>query len=248
MADAFSRREGSSTYWVGSPNALSCASGGLPEGMPLFSPSTANGLFAGTGGAGFPEVDGGAVPRLGSIEEAGFEKIIFFFFDEEGVTHSRAAGILKCGESEYRCLKVDANVRGVLPREVAQAVNGSDDTRNYGVGSGDVGKELPRVEPVDVCSLGRTCPEHLKKQVAGCIFGDTLGSTIVVRGALHSGGENNVLSIHHASRLIPSTDEGRQRLKLNTGNPLFFFSNTNYLSSRLLPVHVTFLRQCVVSR
>ena len=38
------------------------------------------------------------------------------------MTHSRAAGILKCGESEYRCLKVDANVRGVLPREVAQAI------------------------------------------------------------------------------------------------------------------------------
>ena len=32
----------------------------------------------------------------------------------------------------------------VLPREVAQAVKGSDDTRFYGVGSGDVGKELPR--------------------------------------------------------------------------------------------------------
>ena len=35
------------------------------------------------------------------------------------MTHSRAAGILGCGESEYRRLKVDANVRGVLPREVA---------------------------------------------------------------------------------------------------------------------------------
>ena len=90
--------------------------------MPLFSPSTAKGLFAGTGSAGFPEVDGGAVPRLGSIEEAGFENFIFFFFAEEGVTHSRATGILKCGESEYRCLKVDANVRGALPREVTQAV------------------------------------------------------------------------------------------------------------------------------
>ena len=69
-------------------------------------------------------------------------------------------------------------VRGVLPREVAQAVNGSDDTRNSGIGSGDVGKELPRVEPVNVCPLGRTCPEHLTKLVPGCIFGDTIGSTI----------------------------------------------------------------------
>ena len=89
--------------------------------MPLFSPSTAKGLVAGTGSAGFPEVDGGAVPRSGS-EEAGFEYFTFFFFDDEGVTHSRAAGILKCGESKYRCLKVDVNVRGVLLREDAQAV------------------------------------------------------------------------------------------------------------------------------
>ena len=122
MADAFSGREGSSTCWVGSSNALSCASGGFPEGVPLFSPSTAKGLFAGTGNAGFPEVDGGAVPRLSSIEEAGFETFTFFFFAEEGATHSRAAGILKCGKSEYRWRKVDANVRGVLPREVAQAL------------------------------------------------------------------------------------------------------------------------------
>ena len=43
----------------------------------LFSPSTEKGLFAGTGSAGFPEVDGGAVPRLGSIEEAVF---LFCFF------------------------------------------------------------------------------------------------------------------------------------------------------------------------
>ena len=65
---------------------------------------------------------------------------------------------------------------------------GSDDTRNYGVGSDDVGKELPRVEPVNVCSLGRTCPEHLKKPVPGCIYlGIPLGSTIiVVRGTLHT--------------------------------------------------------------
>ena len=93
MADPFSGREGSFACWVGFPSALSCASGGLSEDMPLFSPSTTKGLFADTGGAGFPEVDGGAVPRLGSIEEAGFENFTFFFFDEEGVTHSRASGI-----------------------------------------------------------------------------------------------------------------------------------------------------------
>ena len=45
--------------------------------MRVFSPSTAKGLFAVTGTAGFPEVDGGAVQRLGSIEEAGLENLTF---------------------------------------------------------------------------------------------------------------------------------------------------------------------------
>ena len=94
VADAFSVREGSSTCRVGSPTA-SCASGGLPEERLLFSPSTAKGLVAGTGSAGFPEVDGGAVARLGSVEEVGFEKNIFFFFDDKGVTHSRVAGLFE---------------------------------------------------------------------------------------------------------------------------------------------------------
>ena len=49
---------------------------------------------------------------------------------------------------------------------------GSDDTRSYGVGSGDVGKELPRVEPLSICPLGRTSPKHLKKLVPGCIFSE----------------------------------------------------------------------------
>ena len=40
----------------------------------------------------------------------------------------------------------------VLPREVAQAVKGSNDTRFYGVRSGDVGKELPQNKSV-VCVL-----------------------------------------------------------------------------------------------
>ena len=106
--------------------------------------------------AGFPEVDGGAVPRHGSIEEAGFQSFTFFFFAEEGATHSRAAGILKCGGSEYRCRKVDANVRGVLPREVAQAI-----------------------------TVPTTAPQETSSRMP--IFGDTLGSTIVVRGALHKG-------------------------------------------------------------
>ena len=92
MTDYFPEREGSFTCWVGSPSALSSAFGGLPEGMRVFcggfAPSTAKTLFAVIGVAGFPEVDGGAVPWLGSIEEAGLENFIFFFFSEDGVTHS----------------------------------------------------------------------------------------------------------------------------------------------------------------
>ena len=122
VADTCSGGELSSTYGVGSPTAVSCASGGLPEDMLLFSAGTAKRLVAGTRSAGFAEVDGGAVPRLGSIEEAGLVNFTFFFFEEEGATHSRTAGIVICGESKCRSLKVDANVRGVLPREVAQAV------------------------------------------------------------------------------------------------------------------------------
>ena len=67
--------EGRVLLLVGSPTA-SCTSGGLAEAMPPFSPSTAKGLVAGTGSASFPDVDGGAVPRLGS-EEAGLEHFTF---------------------------------------------------------------------------------------------------------------------------------------------------------------------------
>ena len=40
----------------------------------------------------------------------------------------------------------------VLPREATQAVKGSNDTRFYAVGWGDVGKELPRNKSV-LCVL-----------------------------------------------------------------------------------------------
>ena len=46
----------------------------------------------------------------------------------------------------------------VLPREVAQAVKGANDTRFYGVGSGDVGKELPRNKSVVCVLLGASSP------------------------------------------------------------------------------------------
>ena len=107
VTDKYSGGELSSTCGgVGSPTAVSCVSGGLPEDVLLFSPSTEKGLVAGTGSAGFAEVDGRAVPRLGSVEEAGLVNFTFFFFEcEEGVTHSRTAGMVISGRSKCRSLK-----------------------------------------------------------------------------------------------------------------------------------------------
>ena len=71
--------------------------------MLPFSPSTAKGLFAGAGAAGFAEVDDGAAPRLGSVAEAGLVNLTFFECEEE-VTHSRTAGMMMCGRSKCRSL------------------------------------------------------------------------------------------------------------------------------------------------
>ena len=48
--------------------------------MRVFSPSTVRGLFAVTGVTGFPEVDGGAVPRLGSPSSRQVSKILLFSY------------------------------------------------------------------------------------------------------------------------------------------------------------------------
>ena len=76
----------------------------------------------------------------------------------------------------------------VLPREVAQAVMGSNDTRFYAVGSGDVGKELPRNKSVVYVSFVGGHAQSTTGNVSRMhvCSGNTLGSTIVVRGALHS--------------------------------------------------------------
>ena len=59
----------------------------------------------------------------------------------------------------------------VLPREVAQAVKGSNDTRFYGVGLGDVGKELPRTKSVLCVSfVGGLSPEAPQEMFPGCMF------------------------------------------------------------------------------
>ena len=49
---------------------------------------------------------------------------------------------------------------------------GSDDTPNYGVGSGDVGKELPRVGLVNVCPLRADMPEAPLETFPGCIYSE----------------------------------------------------------------------------
>ena len=74
------------------------------------------------------------------------------FFEAEDLTQLNSRGC------RYRL--VDASVNRVLPREVAQAVKGSNDTRFYGVGSGDVGKELPWNKSV-LCVLFVGEPAHI---------------------------------------------------------------------------------------
>ena len=75
-------------------SAVTCVSGEFPEDV-LPSPSTAKGFVADAGAAGFAEVDEGALPRLGSAEGVGFVNFTFFFFVcDEGVTHSRPAGMV----------------------------------------------------------------------------------------------------------------------------------------------------------
>ena len=66
------------------------------------------------------------VPWLVSGVEVGFEKLSFFFLEADvGVTQSFELFfddvLIGCGVREYRCRVVDANLKGVLPREIAQA-------------------------------------------------------------------------------------------------------------------------------
>ena len=59
----------------------------------------------------------------------------------------------------------------VLPREVGQAVKGSNDTRFYGVGSGNVDKELPRNKSVLCLSFaGGLAQKHQHETFPGCMF------------------------------------------------------------------------------
>ena len=85
------------------------------------------------------------------------QKKVSSFLEAEGLTQLDSRGC------RYRL--VDAIVNRVLPREVAQAVKGSNDTRFYGVGSGDVGKELPRTKSVlYVLFVGELAQKHRWKR------------------------------------------------------------------------------------
>ena len=125
-------------------SAVTCVSGEFPEDV-LPSPSTAKGFVADAGAAGFAEVDDGALPRLGSAEGVGFVNFtLFFFVCDEGVTHSRPAGMVI--DASARDVEVKRRRQcevGATERGCSGSI-GSDDTRGYGAGSGDVGKELPR--------------------------------------------------------------------------------------------------------
>ena len=79
--------------WVGSSGGVlpwiyfPFASSGLLGGEEAFSPSTENRFIYVAGASGFPSVDVRLVPRLDSIEKAGFENFPFSFLEaDEGVT------------------------------------------------------------------------------------------------------------------------------------------------------------------
>ena len=90
------------------------------------------------------------VPRLDSVEEADLEFFTPFFLEAERVTHSRVFFVdilIACEAHEYHCRIVDAIASRVLPREVAQAVMVPTTLVSRRLVR-DVGKELPRNEPV----------------------------------------------------------------------------------------------------
>ena len=77
---------------------------------------------------------------------------------------------------------INLSVNRILPREVAQAVKDSNDTRFYGVGSGDVGKELSRNKSVVCVSFkgGHAQKRHRKRFQDACLFrGYTLGQPLL---------------------------------------------------------------------
>ena len=102
------------------------------------------------------------MPWRVSDVEVGFENLTFFFLGADvGVTQSFELFfndiLIRCRVREYRCRIVDANVRGVLPREVAQAAT----VPTTLVSRSLVGRCRQGAASVFIlCLLGWTDPEH----------------------------------------------------------------------------------------
>ena len=209
MTCRWSGRRGASTGWAESSGFLPCVDVPFTSdalgGERAFSPSTENRLLPVAGASGFPEVDVWLVPRLDSVEEVDFENATFFFFDaNEGVTHSLElffdAIMIEC--EEYRI--VDAIVNRVLPREVAQAVMVPTTLVSRSLVR-DVGKDLPRDEPVVcVCSFGASEHKARLETFPACICsGDTFRDNDCT----------DVLSTHE--QLLTSTPNSKKNGRLS---------------------------------
>ena len=127
------------------------------------------------------------MPRLGPIGEAGFKKRLHLLLRLDPLA-------FRChlwSDAECACIALSYRRRhceqGITTRGCSGG-KGSNDTRFYGVGSGDVGKELPRNKPVVFLSFvgghARSTTGNVSRMHV--CSGDTLGSTIVVRGSLHT--------------------------------------------------------------
>ena len=113
------------------------------------------------------------LPSVGCLVDAAawldgsgrLQKNVYSFLEAKGLTQLDSQCLRR--ECHYRL--VDAIVNRVLPREVAQAVKYSNDTRFYGVGSGDVGKKLPRTKSV-LCVWTDSPMKHQQEKFPGCMF------------------------------------------------------------------------------
>ena len=116
------------------------------------------------------------------------KKITPFFLEAEGVTHLRVFFVdmlIGCEVHEYRCRIIEAIVNRVLPREVAQAAMVPTTLVSRSLVR-DVGKELPRDNPVILCSLGQAIPKHdWKPSQHAHVPGIPSGTTIIPTRSQH---------------------------------------------------------------
>ena len=92
---------------------------------------------------------------------------------------------MEYGFHEYRCRIVDANVIRVLPREVAQAVM-VPTTLVLRSLVRDIGKELPRVEPVVCMLFGASKLKARLETFPACMFRGYLKGKPFYRRVLHT--------------------------------------------------------------